>query len=99
MNSRGMPADPHKCGIKVAECFDRRVASEWRELSGAGVWSCVRECRSDEGSSDMDKNCVHRRLVPVRERGTEYRLATHCARNGAEDNDSAKSATNVFPKP
>jgi len=33
----------------------------------------------------MDENCVDRRLVPVRERGTEYRLAPHRARNGAKD--------------
>jgi hypothetical protein len=41
--------------------------------------SNVRKCRSDEGSNHMDKNYVDRSLVPVRERGTEYRLAPHRA--------------------
>ena len=33
----------------------------------------------------MDENCVDRRLVPVRERGTEYRLAPHRSGNDVED--------------
>ena len=43
---------------------------------------------------------VDRRLVPMRQCGTEYRLAPRIAPVTAQKTaDSVKSAANVFPKP
>jgi hypothetical protein len=46
----------------------------------------------------MDENCVDRRLVPMRQCGTEYRLAPHRARNGAEDSRQRQERSKCFPE-
>jgi hypothetical protein len=69
-------------GTEVA--FEKEVKYE-RFFAPFPIMNCLRVGRSDECPNHIHENCIHRRLVPVRERGTEYRLAPHQADNGAED--------------
>src|SRR5262252_39656 len=98
MNSRGTPAELHKCDIKVANALIEELPANGAKLSGAGVRSCVREWRSDDCPNHMTDDCVDRRLVPVRECATEYRFAPHRGRDGAEDSRQRQERGRCLPE-